>query len=118
MSTNAINATQEDIKAGLSGPFEVDDSTFNVESTFSDPPMQNNDFAAIPWSVTATHVGPFIDLEPTGRTVVIEGVTIVTLRSDDDPRPPEFQRYVDWSAVIGQLGVAMTGRPILATPPD
>src|SRR5690349_1665089 len=113
MSIDAINATKEDIKAGLSGPFEIDEGTFNVESNFLDPPMQNANFVAVPWSVTATHVGLFVDLVPTGRTVVIEGVTIVTQRADDDPRPPEFQRYVDWSAVFGQLGVALTGRPIL-----
>jgi hypothetical protein len=114
---NAITATQADINAGLAGPFEVDTDSFKVESSFSDPPMQNDRFAAVPWSVTATHVGPFVGLEPTNRVVVIEGVTIVTLRADDDQTPPEFQRYVDWSAVFGQLGVVMTGRPILATPP-
>jgi hypothetical protein len=113
---DAVNATLNDVRTGLADAFEINEDTLMVESEYREQPMQNEHFVAVPWSVTATHIGTFVDLERTGRTVVIEGVTIVKVPPTDDGTP-EFQRYIDWSAVLGQLGVAMTGRPILATEP-
>jgi hypothetical protein len=111
---DAVNATLNDVRTGLSDVFEINEDTLMVEPEYRDQLMHNERFVAVPWSVTATHIGTFVELERTGRTVVIEGVTIVKVPPTDDGTP-EFQRYIDWSAVFGQLGVALTGRPILAT---
>ena len=126
MSINAIDAARQDTIAGLTGPFEVDPKSFEVRSEFSDPIMENGAFSTVPWSVTATHVGStpvdgdtdpqtFVGLAETQRTVVIEGVTIVKHPLEGTRDEPEFRRYIDWSAVLAQLGVTMTGRPLLAT---
>jgi hypothetical protein len=110
---DAITATQEDLVKGLSDAFRIDPSDIKVDSPVNEPVLANDAYAAVLWALRGTHTGTFVGLEPTGREVTIEGLTLVKLpeREGDDP---QFMRFVDWSEVLGQLGVSMSGRPILA----
>lgn len=63
---------------------------------------------AVEWSYRGQHVGTLAGIRPTDRVVTVRGVTIVEQR---DGKPPLFRRYVDWSEVMGALGVTATFRP-------
>jgi steroid delta-isomerase-like uncharacterized protein len=54
------------------------------------------------WTMTGTHEGSFQGLPPTGETVEIEGVDIVTIT---DEGITSITGYFDQSAVMAQLGL-------------
>jgi SnoaL-like polyketide cyclase len=112
MNFDAVTAVQDDISQGLAGAFTIDSGGIRVDSPLNEKLLENNTYAAVVWSLTATHTGPFVGLEATGREVTIEGVTLV--QKPTSKTEQQFMRYIDWSAVLGQLGVSMSGRPILA----
>ena len=107
-AAEAVDAVRNDLEAGLGDVFSILQFTSDIEK-INAPVMSNNDFAAVVWSVNASHDNVFAGLAPTGREVVIEGVTIVSTSSEE----PMFRRYIDWSNVLGQLGVSISGRPVM-----
>ena len=62
---------------------------------------------AIEWAFQCRHVAPFGGIPATGRDLTIYGVTIVRVRGG----ATTFRRYVDWSAVMVDLGVTASFRP-------
>jgi steroid delta-isomerase-like uncharacterized protein len=54
------------------------------------------------WTMTGTHEGSFQGLPPTGETIEIEGVDIVTIT---DEGITSINGYFDQSAVMSQLGL-------------
>jgi hypothetical protein len=64
-------------------------------------------FTAVEWAFECEHTGPFGGIPTTYRTLTIYGVTIVRTRGEK----VTFRRYVDWSAVMAELGVTASFRP-------
>ena len=110
---DALTSTQADLVEGLKGAFTFTHANIHVDSPVNAPVLENGTYAAVVWSLSAVHSGTFVGLEATGQPVEIEVVTVIQIPQNDGDEP-QFMRFVDWSEVIGQLGVAMTGRPILA----
>ncbi|UDY36032.1 hypothetical protein [Dermatobacter hominis] len=76
--------------------------------------MANDVAASMAWRYTGRHDVRFLGFEPTGRTVVVEGVTIVT----GSPDRPELTRLIDWHSVLVQIGAAYGGHPVTDVPED
>ena len=110
MTIDAVAEVEKDVIAGLGETFRVGE--FRVAPNFREVPMANDAFAAVPWSVTTVHDQTFAGVHSTGSTIEIEGITIVKLPLNDS-EAPTFQRYIDWSRVLAQLGVSITGRPVI-----
>jgi hypothetical protein len=64
-------------------------------------------FTAVEWAFSGQHVAEFAGIPASNREVTIYGVTIVRQRGDT----MTFRRYVDWSAVMVELGVSASFRP-------
>ncbi|MBV8950425.1 MAG: hypothetical protein JOZ99_06090 [Actinobacteria bacterium] len=97
-----------DVIEGLGAAFEpVEEDTFTVTEAFSATDAITTDaVAAVPWEYRCVHAGAFQGLFPTGRELRIPGVTLVDYRGEE----PMFARYVDWAAVIEQLGLTVSWR--------
>jgi hypothetical protein len=104
-----IDQIAEDVQEGLKGMFSVD--KLQVMAPFDESPLTNGGYSAQPWAIDAVHDGDFAGIAPTGAHVTIEGVTIVQHASGGSD--PLYLRYVDWAGVFAQLGVAITGRPLI-----
>lgn len=78
------------------------DWTYVPEQLLVDGPQ-----VAQPFHVTATHVGPFMGLEGTGRRVEIHGVRLMEMT---DGFVQHERRYYDFTALLIQLGV-LRGKP-------
>jgi hypothetical protein len=107
-----IQLVAEDVSDGLAAMFEARDEGFVVREPFEEG-IGDDKLAAVPWSYTCAHVGDFRGVLPTGRTMRIDGVTIVDRRGGEDV----FVRYVDWAAVFGQLGMTVSTR-VAVTPEE
>jgi hypothetical protein len=114
--TNIEDLVRRDISAGLAG--KQDDSgaapftAISSDRNDGDGVMYANaitggDFTAVEWAFECEHTGPFGGIPKTNRTLTIYGVTIVRQRGDRTT----FRRYVDWSAVMAELGVSASFRP-------
>jgi hypothetical protein len=114
MNFDALAATQKDLVEGLDGPFTINPGAIRVDSPVNEKVLENNTYAAVVWSLQATHTGEFAGLMATNREVTIEGVTLIQ-KPPDDKGEPQFMRFIDWSQVLGQLGVSMSGRPMYAS---
>lgn len=72
-------------------------------------------YTAIPWTWSGRNEGArLLGLDPTGRRITVRGMTIVRMVDDQ----PILHRYIDWLDVLGQMGVAIYGRPIIDSGPD
>ena len=75
---------------------------------FSDLRMTTDDLiirdgrAAARWTMTGTHDGPFMGLEPTGRSVRVTGVTFISV---GDQGMEEVWQSWDSAGLRNQLGV-------------
>src|SRR5437016_2672293 len=107
---DAMTATREDLIAGLKDAFTFSHSDIDTDSPVNAPVLTSDTYAAVVWSLSAVHTGTFVGLEATGLPVRIDGVTLIQVPQTDGD-DPQYMRFIDWSEVFGQLGVAMTGRP-------
>jgi hypothetical protein len=73
------------------------------------------------WALTGVNNREIFNVEPSGRHVNVEGVTIVHHPVEHD-RPEDwvYYRFVDWNAIAGQIGTSRgrvttkeIGEPIL-----
>jgi hypothetical protein len=76
--------------------------------------LTSDTHGAVVWSYTGRNTEPFLGHAPTGRTIRVDGVTIVST----DGGEPAFHRIIDWHSVFRQMGVAGGGRPVTALPKD
>ncbi len=60
-----------------------------------------DDMVAVQWTFTGTHKGAFLGVEPTGRTVVVDGLSLSRIR---DGRIVESWGFWDTAQLLGQLG--------------
>jgi hypothetical protein len=65
--------------------------------------------SAIEWRYELIHSGEFAGIPATNRTVTLEGVTLV--RQVDGVWL--HRRYIDWLSLFGQLGLTLSGRPVV-----
>lgn len=105
----------EDLNRAFADALDAQSARFEVPDEFAAEaePMANDRFAALPWRYSAEHTGVLGGLQPTGKTLHIEGVTIV---EDLDGSEPSFRRIIDWVAVMAQLGLSTSGRPVVDDP--
>jgi len=64
--------------------------------------IARDDLVSERWTIHGTHLGPFMGIPPTGRPVVIPGMSMVHLR---DGRFFEDGFYFDASGVLRQMGL-------------
>src|SRR4051794_33945345 len=102
----AVQLVREDLMVGLHHSF----SSRN-EPEILDNGLVSDTHAAVQWSWDCSHTGLFQGLKTRGVALTIRGVTIV----DDEKGEPVFQRYVDWSEVMQQLGMYASFRPTIET---
>lgn len=119
----AFSAVSDDVVRGLSRFFSPDgDPPVRLIAEFeSKEAIRNERFVTVPWVFTAVHDGePFdgITADPDRpKPVTISGVTIF------DERERVFYRFVDWMALLAQLGIMFSTRPMrgghrdITTPP-
>ena len=103
---------EQDLYEGFLGAFSPTDEAY--ERLVGTVPDAEGPTAVV-WRYRAVHDGDFMGLAPTGRELLIEGVTVAT------PGPDGWQlaRYIDWLSVAGQLGLTLSGRPVVSKlPPD
>src|SRR4051794_20105869 len=106
---------RRDIQAGLAGGDDRAPAAFTaVARRDSDDngvlyanAITGGQFTAVEWAFRGEHTSEFAGIPATNREVTIHGVTIVRQRGDTTT----FRRYVDWSAVMAQLGVSASFRP-------
>jgi hypothetical protein len=103
-SAEIIQLVGTDVTEGLKAMFEPTDG-FRVREAFEGG-IGDDVVAAVPWEYDCSHTGDFQGVFPTGRPMRIEGLTIVDQRGDQ----PAFTRYIDWTAVFGQLGMTVSTR--------
>jgi hypothetical protein len=105
-----MNLSARDITEGL-GAYFAPHPGFQVAS-FVEPQVIGNQ-AWVAWTFEGVHErANFAGIEPTGRSVVVHGVTLVDTTTD----PPVFRRYIDWIDVCQQLGLSVTTRPAINGP--
>jgi hypothetical protein len=76
--------------------------------------LRGTDHGAVVWRYSGLNSVRFLGLHPTGREIIVDGITLVSGNADE----PSFHRLIDWHAVYAQLGVANGGRPVSALPDD
>jgi hypothetical protein len=76
--------------------------------------MRNDAAAAMAWRYTGVHSEVFLGMQPTGRLVEVEGITIVQGTADQ----PEVRSLIDWHSVLAQIGAVYGGRPVTRLPDD
>ncbi len=67
--------------------------------------MAEGDYVAVLHTHTATHTGPFMNLPPTGKTAVVNGIELFRL---SDGKIVEFWRKDDDVSLLMQLGALPT----------
>jgi hypothetical protein len=109
---DVFDIIQADLDKGFSGVFSADPGYMHVDSTVPTP----DGITAVMWQYHAVHDGDFLGLTPTGQSLVIDGVTIASQGQDGW----QLRRYIDWMSVAGQLGMTLSGRPVVTSdkPPD
>jgi hypothetical protein len=120
-----IELVRQDVNDGLRTPADPDNPQRNAEAPFTFHPtaiqiadqfgaMGNEQFSAVAWSVVAEHTGDFAGIDGTGKEVEIAGVTIVEIGAS--PEECTFRRYIDWTAVLAQLGATVNTRTTTSSP--
>jgi hypothetical protein len=108
----APTLVERDIVAGLADVFSPLEG-FRAPHQFANvAPISNGTQTAVVWEYSVTHTGDFQGIRPTGREIVVRGVTIVDTSGDE----PVYHRYIDWADVFAQLSLSTTGRPALDDP--
>ena len=121
----ALELVQQDVTAALTKWLEpqADGHGFAVLRTDEDDLSNLLSSAigdvAVPWTWTGVHRGTEEDdtrdvmgYLPTGRTLEVRGVTIVSDRDGD----PTFARFVDWVSALAELGIPLLARPVVDDP--
>ena len=123
----AHRAVEQDT-VGVLGAFF--DGAFEPDLTIGPSTWQNDtsEFFAIRWRFTGTHTGAIPGfghtfIEATNNPVSVSGLTLLEntvpgvdihgdLESMLHSGTVRFQRFIDWLAVFGQIGVLHLGRPM------
>ena len=85
------------------------DARWRVDLLFGE-----DDLVAARWTATATHTGPWGDVEPTGKTATFSGVNIYRFRPDGTVA--EIWNHRDDLGFMEQLGVPVYAGAVPATP--
>jgi hypothetical protein len=120
----AAELVQRDTELGLAEAFQPTEGFVVVslaaregfgDADVSSDPVTNGQVTAVAWRWFGEHNGRTANLPyaPTGRSVTVDGLTVVT---EDDDGEPRFHRYVDWLSTLAQIGVTLTDRPVYDEP--
>lgn len=113
----AADLVQRDVEMALAEVFDAGDGGgFQLtHPVLKDRPITNELMTAVPWTWTGTHTGrsALLPYQRTGRTVTVEGITLITEGEDGEP---QFHRHVDWVGALGQIGITLTDRPVFDEP--
>lgn len=121
----ALELVQQDVTANLAAWLEPqsNDQGFAV---LRDDDDDEDDLAhlhssqrgdvAVPWTWTGVHRGiegdddrDVMGYQPTGRTIQVRGVTIVSDRGVE----PTYARFVDWVSALAELGIPLAAQPVI-----
>lgn len=125
--TNVLAAVQRYLDTSL-GTFLTKDDAGELPGTFSVPEVLATETpvtdaegraAVVPWSYEGIHTGDWPHVgSATGHHVTVRGVTFVhhwqELEADADAAT--FRHVVDWADAVRQVGLTMTGRPVVGPP--
>lgn len=129
LEADARVAVRADLEAGLSTLFPPDPARGRERSLVADTGPRYGDLDAdvpieqaptfshetgghaVAWRYHGVDAVGVCGLAPTGRAIVIRGMTVV------DPRTQTFRRYIDWLDAYAQLGLTMSCRSVIAPPP-
>jgi hypothetical protein len=107
-SKSALTLVQADVEEAMRPFFPPTDRGFTVPKPFDEAAaITSGRFSAVVWEYYGAHQAEFQGVLPTGLPVVVRGATIV------DHETEVFHRYVDWTDVMGQLGLTATMRPVV-----
>ena len=110
----AMDLIREDVEQNL-GRYFAPTEGFNIPEPFiRAEAIANQTQTAVVWEYSGVHTHEFHGLKATKQDVVVRGATIV----DQSGETVLFHHYVDWSEVMGQLGLSITGRPAVDAPFD
>lgn len=106
----------DDVQAGLGEVFALSDEGLGLLDSLGDldEPLGSEHHDVLPWQWSARHVGVLAGIPPTGREVVIRGLTVVEWRDGE----PWFHRFIDWLGLFDQVGAALVTRPPVDSFPD
>ena len=68
----------------------------------------DGDSTAVAWTWSGLFDRAVQGIQPSGATIEVEGVTVVTGRAGDR----EYRRYIDWSDVQAQMGLSVVTKPV------
>ena len=104
-----------DVSDGLVDAFQRTEGLGSLD-TFGtlDEPISSGTHDVLPWQWAGRHMGSLAGIPPTGRDVVVRGVTIVENRDGE----LVYHRFVDWLGVFEQLGAMLVTRPAVEAFPD
>jgi hypothetical protein len=106
---DAAGLASQDLTEGL-GPYFEPVEGFRLEPFWRpEPGPEQPEKIWVAWTYQAKHTGSFAGIQPTGRTVTVRGATLVDWSSGD----PLFYRYIDWLDLFQQIGLSMSGRPVV-----
>ena len=103
---DVFDVIQVDLDKGFEGVFSAESGFVHVDSTEPSP----DGTTAVAWQYHAVHDGEFLGLAPTRQSLVIEGVTLAS----QGPDGWQLRRYIDWLGVAAQLGMTLSGRPVVS----
>jgi hypothetical protein len=92
----------------------LSDVEVDLVEPFNDPPyaISDGEYTVVAWTLTGRNSRDIFNVEPSNRTVNVEGVTIVR-HADEEPHGWTYYRFIDWNAIAGQIG---TSRGRVTTP--
>ena len=115
----ARELVQRDVEAGIGSWLvaadDIDRRGFRVLEPFDDEsaPLQNDGgTVVVPWAWVGRHEAEAMGFRPTGLTIEVRGVTIVS----DADGGPTFSRFVDWVSALADMGVSLSTRGVLDDP--
>lgn len=90
---------KRDAQDGLAGFLKLTDFSF-VDIFGVAQALVDGDFAAVQWVFEGVDCEGLNGMWPTGKVVVVRGLTLVDTRTVD----LRFSRHIDWNSVNSQLG--------------
>ncbi|WP_044044226.1 ester cyclase [Caballeronia insecticola] len=100
----------EPLKAQMNGKDELKDFASSFFSAFPDvefaansPAIQSADRAAVVWRATGTHDGKLLDVDPSGKTIDVAGVSVMEFKDGKIVRNVDYWDLATLLRQIGQL---------------
>jgi hypothetical protein len=105
---DAVDAVRRDLETGFSDILQPN-GPLNPVGKFSDVAIGsgNDEISVLAWEQPVIHVGSLQGTPPTGKELILRGVTII----DGNGGDPLYSRYIDWLALYADIGAITIARP-------